>query len=146
MGKFTTSFRNTKIQSNSQWKYLTLILQCIACYLTAYYDERTHFSELSISRFTTYMREASLRYVVNLEMFNSLTWVLFNCIFAPLKAVVNFLIQTLIILSWLLLRKMIISQLELGRPVFTHQFSLIKRSLISFADPFRKRSTSFSVE
>ena len=114
MGKFTTAFRNTKIQTNSQWKYLTLLPQCIACYLTTYYDERTHFSALSISRFTTYIREAFLMYVVNLEMFNSLTWVLFNCIFTPLKAVVNFSIQTLIILPWPLFREMIIAQLKLG--------------------------------
>ena len=67
-------------------------------------------------------------------MFNSLKWVLFNCIFVFLKAVINFPIQTLIILPWLLFRKMIISQLELGPPVFTHKCWLIERSLIRFTD------------
>ena len=43
--------------------------------------------------------------------FENLTYFLF------LRAVVNMPIQTLIIPSWLLLRKMIISQLELGPPV-----------------------------
>ena len=79
-------------------------------------------------------------YVENLEMNNSLKWALFikvsgqitsNTlwkrgevfflriwrIFLFLRAVVNIPIQTLIIPPWLLLRKMIISQLELGLPV-----------------------------
>ena len=43
--------------------------------------------------------------------FENLTYYLF------LKAVVNIPIQTLIIPPWLLLRKIIISQLELGPPV-----------------------------
>ena len=46
-----------------------------------------------------------------LFFFENLTYFLF------LRAVVNMPIQTLIILSWLLVRKMIISQLELGPPV-----------------------------
>ena len=79
-------------------------------------------------------------YVENLEMNNSLKWALFIkvrgqitsdtlwkwgevfllriwriCLF--LKAVVNIPIETLIIPPWLLLRKMIISQLELEPPV-----------------------------
>ena len=32
-----------KIHSNSQLKYLTSLLQCIACYLTAYYNEKNPF-------------------------------------------------------------------------------------------------------
>ena len=38
------------MQSNSQLKYLTLLSQCIACYLTAYYVEKKPFytGELSI--------------------------------------------------------------------------------------------------
>ena len=43
MGIFTTALRNTKIQSISQEKYLTLLSQCIACYLTAYYVEKNPF-------------------------------------------------------------------------------------------------------
>ena len=53
MRKFTTAFKGAKMQL-----------------------KRTHVSELNISRFTTYLREASLMYVVNLEMDNSLKWVL----------------------------------------------------------------------
>ena len=112
-----------KIQSNSQYKYLTLLPQCIACYLTVYY-------------------------VNNPEMDNSLNWVLFNvvsgqitrdacwkvkyvywefdCIFLFLKVVVNIPIQTLIISPWLLFRKMIISQLELGLPVVRPDISKLK--------------------
>lgn len=45
MEKFTTAFRGAKIQL-----------------------KRTHVSELNISRFTTYIRKASLMYVVNLEI------------------------------------------------------------------------------
>ena len=83
---------------------------------------------------------ASLMYVENLEMDNSLKWVVFIkesgqitsdtlwklgevfllriwCIVLFLRAVVNILVQTLIIPLWLLLCKMIISQLELGPPV-----------------------------
>ena len=37
-------------------KYLTLLPQHIACYLTAYFNEKNaFFSELSISRFTIYI-------------------------------------------------------------------------------------------
>ena len=39
-GIFTTDVRNKKIQSNSQYKYLTLLPQCIACYLTVYNVEK----------------------------------------------------------------------------------------------------------
>ena len=79
-------------------------------------------------------------YVENLEMNNSLKWALFiqvsgqitsNTlwkrgevfflriwrIFLFLRALVNIPIQTLIIPPWPLLRKMIVSQLELGPPV-----------------------------
>ena len=88
---------------------------------------------------------AFLMYVENLEMNNSLKWALFikvsgqitsNTlwkrgevfflriwrIFLFLRAVVNMPIQTLIIPSWPLLRKMIISQLELGPPVLQMEF------------------------
>ena len=39
--------------------------------------KRAHFSEFSISRFSTYIRKAFLMYVENLEMDNLLKWVLF---------------------------------------------------------------------
>ena len=61
MGIFTTALRKRKNKSNSHKKYSTLLLQCVACYLTAYYVEGTHFSEFSISRFSTYIRKASLK-------------------------------------------------------------------------------------
>ena len=32
--------------SNSQKKYLTLLPQCIACYLTAYFDEKSPFQQV----------------------------------------------------------------------------------------------------
>ena len=44
------------------------------------------------------------------------------CIFLFLRAVVNIPIQTLIIPPWLLLCKMIISQLELGPPVIWQEY------------------------
>ena len=44
MGIFTTALRNKKNTSNSQKKkYLTLLPQRIACYLTAYFDEKNAF-------------------------------------------------------------------------------------------------------
>ena len=98
-----------------------------------------HCASLVIWPFTT---------LINLEMDNSLNWVLFNvvsgqitrdarwkvryvnwefdCIFLFLKVVVNIPIQTLIISPWLLFRKMIISQLELGLPVVRPDISKLK--------------------
>ena len=35
--------KELQIKSNSQWKYLTLLLQRITCYLTAYFDEKNPF-------------------------------------------------------------------------------------------------------
>ena len=60
--------------------------------------------------------------------FENLTYFLF------LRAVVNMPIQTLIIPPWLLLRKMIISQLELGPPVSGHTLFNVanKTTVISF--------------
>ena len=43
MGIFTTALRNKKNTSNSQKKYLTLLPQCIICYQTAYFDEKSPF-------------------------------------------------------------------------------------------------------
>ena len=43
MGIFTTALRNKKNTSNSQKKNLTLLPQRIACYLTAYFDEKNAF-------------------------------------------------------------------------------------------------------
>ena len=64
---FTTVLRSKIIQSNSQEKYLNLLPQCIACYLTAYYDEKNPFpgfiSELFSFRFTRYRRGSFLGHV-----------------------------------------------------------------------------------
>ena len=57
--------------------------------------------------------------------FENLTYYLF------LKAVVNIPIQTLIIPPWLLLRKMIISQLELGPPVEISIFFFLEQIFTS---------------
>ena len=43
MGIFTTALRNKKNTSNSLKKNLTLLPQRIACYLTAYFDEKNSF-------------------------------------------------------------------------------------------------------
>ena len=43
VGIFTTALRNKKNTSNSQKKYLTLLPECIICYLTAYFDEKSPF-------------------------------------------------------------------------------------------------------
>ena len=43
MGIFTTALRNKQNTSNSQKKYLTLLPQCIICYQTAYFDEKSPF-------------------------------------------------------------------------------------------------------
>ena len=86
---FTTTLRNKKysqILNKNTSPYFHSASLAIGPFTML---KRTHFSELSISRFTTY--------------------------FLFLRAVVNIPIQTLIISPWLLFRKMIISQLELGR-------------------------------
>ena len=94
--------------------------------------KETHFSELSISRFSTYIRKTR-RIPRNGELakmgsFNQskrsdnkwyaveVRWGIWR-IFSFLREVVNIPTQTLIIPPWLFLRKMIISQLELGAPV-----------------------------
>ena len=46
MGIFTTALRNEKNTSNSQNKFLTLLPQRIACYLTAYFDEKNAFQQI----------------------------------------------------------------------------------------------------
>ena len=46
MGIFTTALRNKKNTSNSQKKYLTSLPQRIACYLTAYFDEKSPFERV----------------------------------------------------------------------------------------------------
>ena len=43
MGIFTTALRNKKIRQVLKKKYLTLLPQRIACYLTAYFDEKNAF-------------------------------------------------------------------------------------------------------
>ena len=43
MGIFTTALRNKKIRQILKKKYLTLLPQRIACYLTAYFDEKNPF-------------------------------------------------------------------------------------------------------
>ena len=40
---FTTTLGNKKIHQILNKKYLTLLPQHIACYLTAYFDEKTAF-------------------------------------------------------------------------------------------------------
>ena len=46
MGIFTTALRNKKNTSNSQKKYLTSLPQHIACYLAAYFDEKSPFERV----------------------------------------------------------------------------------------------------
>ena len=43
MGIFTTALRNKKIRQIIKKKSLTLLPQRIACYLTAYFDEKNAF-------------------------------------------------------------------------------------------------------
>ena len=45
-GIFTTALRNKKISKNSHQKYLTLLPQCVACYLAAYYVEGNPFKRV----------------------------------------------------------------------------------------------------
>ena len=50
--KFTTALRNkNEIKFSIKISHLTVLPQCIACYLTAYYVEGTPFTELSMSKF-----------------------------------------------------------------------------------------------
>ena len=141
IGIFTSALRNKKIRQilkkNTSPRFHSVLLVIWPLTLM----KRAHLSELFISRFSTYIRKAFLMYVENLEMNNSLKWALFikvsgqitsNTlwkrgevfflriwrIFLFLRALVNIPIQTLIIPPWPLLRKMIVSQLELGPPVF----------------------------
>ena len=46
MGIFTTALRNKKIRQILKKKYLTLLPQRIACYLTAYFDEKSPFERV----------------------------------------------------------------------------------------------------
>ena len=59
MGIFTTALRNKKYVKFSKKKNLTLLPQCVACYLTAYFDEKSpfkrvvYFEVLKTSKWTT---------------------------------------------------------------------------------------------
>ena len=75
MGIFTTALRNKKNTSNSQKKYLTSLPQRIACYLTAYFDEKSPFERVVL--FEVFNVHRFLMCVENLEMNNSLKWALF---------------------------------------------------------------------
>ena len=68
MGIFTTALRNKKYVKFSKKKDLTLLPQCVACYLTAYFDEKSPFKRV------VYFEVFN---VENLEMDNSLKCVLF---------------------------------------------------------------------
>ena len=46
MGIFTTALRNKKYVKFSKKKNLTLLPQCVACYLTAYFDEKSPFKQV----------------------------------------------------------------------------------------------------
>ena len=46
MGIFMTALRNKKIRQILKKKYLTLLPQRIACYLTAYFDEKSPFERV----------------------------------------------------------------------------------------------------
>ena len=46
MGIFTTALRNKKIRQILKKKYLTLLPQRIACYLIAYFDEKSPFERV----------------------------------------------------------------------------------------------------
>ena len=84
----------------------------------------THHHELSISRFTTHERSPSLmsskpnkpkQCTVEVRWGNFIENL--TVIFLFLRAVINIPTQTIKIFWWLLFRKVIISQLELGQPV-----------------------------
>ena len=66
---FTTALGNKKIGQILTKKYLTLLPQCIACYLTLTTLKRTHLSELSISRFSTYIRKEGFQWVSSIPRF-----------------------------------------------------------------------------
>ena len=108
MGIFTTALINKKIRQilNKNTSHYFHSVSLVIWPLTLM--KRTHFSELSISRFSTYLCTYVHTYIFLLRIWR---------FFLFLRAVVNIPIQTLIIPPWLLLRKMIISQLELGPPV-----------------------------
>ena len=87
IGIFTSALRNKKIHQILKKKYLTSLPQRIACYLTAYFDEKSPFER-----------------VVHFEVFNvqkkSFSYTFFlriGRIFLFLRALVNIPIQTIII-------------------------------------------------
>ena len=47
MGIFTTALRNKKYVKFSKKKYLTLLPQCVACYQTTYFDEKSPFKRVA---------------------------------------------------------------------------------------------------
>ena len=79
MGIFTTALRNKKYVKFSKKKNLTLLPQCVACYLTAYFDEKSPFKRVVYFEVFNVHHEkrAFLMNVENLEMDNSLKCVLF---------------------------------------------------------------------
>ena len=78
MGIFTTALRNKTIRQILKKKYLTLLPQRIACYLTAYFDEKSPFERVvHFEVFNVHKKSPFLMYFENLEMNNSLKWALF---------------------------------------------------------------------
>ena len=140
MGIFTTALRNKKYVKFSKKKNLTLLPQCVACYLTVYFDEKSPFKRVVYFEVSN-VHKKSFSYerwkprngqLAKMRSFHQskrsdnkkygveVRWGIFLRIwriFLFLRVVVNIPIQTLIIPPWLLLHKMIISQLELGPPV-----------------------------
>ena len=55
---FTTALRNKKNKSNPQWKYLALFHSASLVIWPLTLMKGTHFSELSISKFSTHIRKA----------------------------------------------------------------------------------------
>ena len=128
MGIFTTALRNKKNTSSSQKNTSPYFHSVSFVIWPLTLMKRAHFSELFISRFSTYIRKQlakmrpfhqskrsdNKRYAVEVR------WGIFLRIWRIilfLRAAVNIPVQTLVIPPWLLLRKMLISQLELGPPV-----------------------------
>ena len=74
MGIFTTALRNKKYVKFSKKKNLTLLPQCVACYLTAYFDEKSPFKQVVYFEVINVHKKS---HVENLEMDNSLICVLF---------------------------------------------------------------------
>ena len=66
MGIFTTALRNKKIRQILKKKYLTSLPQRIACYLTAYFDEKSpfervvHFEVFNVHKKSPYLYPMSL--------------------------------------------------------------------------------------